>query len=521
MVPLDINLSNQKLLKALDSFKTTLFTMNQTNKICSEIVEFISSQFSATNIKLYIIREEVAGFFPFDDSNNNEIKFTLYHPFVLWLADQDEILFLNEDLNYENESIKSLLAEIKNTHNISYIIPLIMNSSLIGFIFFNPEVQIISKFQRECLNELKTFSVIAISNASFYEKLIHLTETLELKVKERTKELEEAQSQLIISEKMASLGVMVAGIAHEINTPTGVISNSSENLGNNISFIFSNLKLIHKIYSSSIDVVHNFEIILNEIHNSEQKPSLDSREKIKIKKRLRETLKQEKFDEKLIESIIYFLVDRNLLSLEQNLIFLVKEEGIESLQIIENLTGINRNLTHIRYSIKNIVRIIRALKYYSHLDQAREEEANIAEGIENTLIIMGNQLKHNIEVIKDFKDVPKVLCNPDELNQVWTNLIQNSIHAMKDEGILNLSIFPEENTVCIEIRDNGTGIPEEIIEKIWDPFFTTKDQGQGSGLGLGIVKGIIEKHKGKILVKSQKGNTIFKINLPINRNLII
>jgi signal transduction histidine kinase len=124
-------------------------------------------------------------------------------------------------------------------------------------------------------------------------------------------------------------------------------------------------------------------------------------------------------------------------------------------------------------------------------------------------------------VIKDLREVPKILCNPDELNQVWTNVIQNAVHAIKGKGTLTISLFEEGDHVSVEIKDSGSGIPQEIVEKIWDPFFTTKDQGQGTGLGLGIVKGIIDKHKGKISVQSQPGSTTFKISLPINKNRLI
>jgi two-component system, NtrC family, sensor kinase len=521
MIPAENNIPDQKLLKALDSLKISLFTMNNTSKICSHIVNFIKENFEAESVKIFVLNEESAGFFPYDQPIDESSKFTLFNFFILWMADHDGIYSIKDLLTEDKNDIKEIVLDISNVHNFSFVIPLIMNSSLIGFIFINNNNKEISSFQKECLTELKTISVMAISNASFYERLIILTETLEQKVKERTKELEEAQSQLVISEKMASLGVMVAGIAHEINTPTGVISNSSENLGSNLDYIFSNLTSIHKIYSSSPEVISNFEKIINEIHNQEQRPNLDSREKLKVKKRLRESLKSEGFDSTINENITLFLVDRNLLNLENNIIKIVRELGVEALQIVENFAGMHRNLSHIRYSIKNIVRIIRALKYYSHLDQAREEEANIAEGIENTLIIMSNQLKHNIEVIKNFAEVPKILCNPDELNQVWTNIIQNSIHAIKEKGTLMINIFSENMFVCVEISDTGFGIPNEIIEKIWDPFFTTKDQGQGTGLGLGIVKGIVDKHKGKIVVKSRPGETIFKIKLPINRNEVI
>jgi two-component system, NtrC family, sensor kinase len=512
---------NQSLLQAVDKFKTSLFTMNDTGKICSSIVTFLNENLSTKNVKVYILREEGAGFFPFDQESDESSKFTLFNLFILWLADHDGIYSIYELLKKEKPEIVEIITEISQIHQVSHIIPLIMNSSLIGFIFFQSEIEEFSKFQKECLFEVKTISVMAISNASFYEKLIQLTETLEQKVKERTKELEDAQSQLVVSEKMASLGVMVAGIAHEINTPTGVISNSSENLGNNLDYIFSHLTSINKIYNSTPELIAHFEEIIKQILNQEQKVNFDSREKIKIKKRLRESLKLEGFDSKTIEDITLFLVDRNLLNLESNIITIVKFLGLDSLNIIENFAGMHRNLSHIRYSIKNIVRIIRALKYYSHLDQAREEEANIAEGIENTLIIMSNQLKHDIEVIKDLKDVPKILCNPDELNQVWTNLIQNAIHAMKGKGTLSISLYEEGEYVGVEIKDSGSGIPQEIIEKIWDPFFTTKDQGQGTGLGLGIVKGIIDKHKGKTIVQSSPGSTSFKISLPINKNGLI
>jgi two-component system NtrC family sensor kinase len=521
MLSKENTIENQSLLQAVDKFKTSLFTMNDTGKICSRIVAFLNENLYAKNVKVYVLREEGAGFFPYDQENDESSKFTLFNLFILWLADHDGIYSISELLNEEKTEIREIILDISILHKISHIIPMIMNSSLIGFIFLDSDQRIFSKFQQECLLEVKTISVMAISNASFYEKLIQLTETLEQKVKERTKELEDAQSQLVISEKMASLGVMVAGIAHEINTPTGVISNSSENLGNNLDYIFSNLTSINKIYNSNPEIIANFEEIIKQIHKQEQRVNLDSREKIKIKKRLRESLKKEGFENQTVEDITLFLVDRNLLNLENHIINVVKFLGVESLNIIDNFAGMHRNLSHIRYSIKNIVRIIRALKYYSHLDQAREEEANIAEGIENTLIIMSNQLKHDIEVIKDLREVPKIICNPDELNQVWTNLIQNAVHAIKGKGTLSISLFEEGDYVSVEIKDSGSGIPQEIVEKIWDPFFTTKDQGQGTGLGLGIVKGIIDKHKGKISVQSHPGNTTFKISLPINKNRLI
>jgi len=221
MLSKESTIENQSLLNAVDKFKTSLFTMNDTGKICSRIVTFLNENLYAKNVKVYVLREEGAGFFPYDQENDESSKFTLFNLFILWLADHDGIYSISELLNEEKTEIREIILEISIIHKISHIIPMIMNSSLIGFIFLDSDQRVFSKFQQECLLEVKTISVMAISNASFYEKLIQLTETLEQKVKERTKELEDAQSQLVISEKMASLGVMVAGIAHEINTPTG------------------------------------------------------------------------------------------------------------------------------------------------------------------------------------------------------------------------------------------------------------------------------------------------------------
>jgi two-component system NtrC family sensor kinase len=160
------------------------------------------------------------------------------------------------------------------------------------------------------------------------------------------------------------------------------------------------------------------------------------------------------------------------------------------------------------------------------LDQSSYGEADITDGIENTLIILHNQIKQGIEIIRNYNPVPKVYCNIDELNQVWTNLINNAIHALKKS--INPKITVTTSTkdlagkqyVVVTISDNGTGINHEIKDRIWDPFFTTKDQGEGSGLGLGIVKGIIEKHKGTIKVESEPGKTHFMVYLPIESDHI-
>jgi signal transduction histidine kinase len=143
-------------------------------------------------------------------------------------------------------------------------------------------------------------------------------------------------------------------------------------------------------------------------------------------------------------------------------------------------------------------------------------ETNITEGIDVVLTIYHNLFKQGVEVTKNYQAVPPILCLPDELNQVWTNLIHNAIQAMENQGELEIAVFQQNGQVVVQITDSGPGIPDNVKDRIFEPFFTTKAAGEGSGLGLDIVRKIVEKHRGKIEVESRPGRTTFSIMLPIN-----
>ena len=150
---------------------------------------------------------------------------------------------------------------------------------------------------------------------------------------------------------------------------------------------------------------------------------------------------------------------------------------------------------------------------YDHTGQA--VKANLIEGLNVVLTLYNNQLKHGIELTTNYQEVPEILCHPDELNQVWTNLIHNAIQAMSNQGRLDIVVFPQAEQIVVQITDSGVGIPAAIQDRIFEPFFTTKGAGEGSGLGLDIVKKIIDKHQGNIMVESQPGQTTFSIFLPM------
>jgi signal transduction histidine kinase len=191
---------------------------------------------------------------------------------------------------------------------------------------------------------------------------------------------------------------------------------------------------------------------------------------------------------------------------------------LDVLRVAARLVIQQRNSRNIETAVDRASKIVFALKSYSHRDPGgAASTAIITDGIETVLTLYHNQLKHGIEVQRRFSPVPPILCFPDELNQVWTNLIHNAIHAMDNHGILEVEVEAHDAEIVVRIIDSGRGIPDDIQERIFEPFFTTKTAGEGSGLGLDIVRRIIEKHDGNVSVESLPGRTAFTITLPVRR----
>ncbi len=179
-------------------------------------------------------------------------------------------------------------------------------------------------------------------------------------------------------------------------------------------------------------------------------------------------------------------------------------------------SGIGVDSRNIHLAVERASKIVFALKKYAHHDRTGEKVlTDLIDSLEMVLTLFHNHIKQGVEVVKNFKTIPKIMCYRDELNQVWTNLIQNALQAIKNKGILQIDIEGIENNIVIRIIDNGPGIPEEIKSRIFEAFFTTKISGEGCGLGLDISKKIIEKHLGTIEFESIPGKTTFQVQLPI------
>jgi two-component system NtrC family sensor kinase len=340
------------------------------------------------------------------------------------------------------------------------------------------------------------------------EELINQKENLEALIDNLT----QTQEQLVQSEKMAALGQLIAGVAHEINTPLGAIKASIGNLNYSLDKALNELpSLITKHSAEELNLFIKILELAN--HGS---PNISSREKRKYRKEIAKVLSNNNIDSpNLIADIFIYL---HIFEKYNQIIDLFKsEKSLEILNSAKNFASIQKNTHTILLAVEKATKVVFALKKYVHRDAVGEKvPADIIDGIETVLTLYHNQLKQGIEVIRNYDELPKISCHEDEMNQVWTNLIHNAIHAMDYKGILKISAKNNVDSITISFTDNGSGIEKDIQDKIFEPFFTTKKQGEGSGMGLDIVKKIIEKHDGKITFKSELGKgTEFIINLPV------
>jgi PAS domain S-box-containing protein len=354
------------------------------------------------------------------------------------------------------------------------------------------------------------------------EKILsEYSRTLESQVQERTRELrhtleelQATQRELIHSEKMAALGQLVASIAHEINTPLGAIRASIGNITTAMNRTLVQMPSL--LQSLSPNHQADFLQIIQAVQDQPQ-TTLSSREERQLRRQLTRSLEREGFDKP--DHLASILVEIGLAENIQLFLPLLQEADHHEplLECIRDLASQLRNSKNIHLAIERVSKIVFALRSYAHQSNLGEQVwANVVDGIEIVLTIYQNLLKQGITVVRHYDpDLPEILCFPDELNQVWTNLIHNAIQAMKGIGQLTITVSRVQDQVQVQITDSGCGIPPEILPRIFEPFFTTKPSGEGSGLGLDIVRRILDKHQGSIQVASQPGCTSFTVYLPI------
>jgi len=318
-------------------------------------------------------------------------------------------------------------------------------------------------------------------------------------------------------EKLMALGKLSAGLAHELNNPASAVRNAAVNLQQAVGALrTASLHLDKREISRELRVF----LARLECDWSKEHPAaaLDSLERSDHEEEVGTWLEERGIAEP--RQLAPGLVDAGC-DLETLKGLAQKFEGPELAEVLTRLTAsftINRLVEQIANGTSRIAELVRAIKQYSYMDQSPEQEIDIHEGLESTLIMFHYRLKYGISVLRQYdRSIPKVCANGGELNQIWTNLVDNAIDAMQGKGELVVRTAADYNRVLVEIRDSGPGIPKEIQGRIFEPFFTTKPVGEGTGLGLDTVYRIVERHRGEIRVESQPGKTSFLVYLPLAR----
>ena len=324
-------------------------------------------------------------------------------------------------------------------------------------------------------------------------------------------DLKNTQQQLVQSEKMAALGQLIAGVAHEINTPIGAISAAATNISKALPQTLQNYPRLLSTLGDKADLF--FQLVERTLSFT---GSLTSREERQYRRQLTEFLEQNQIPnasniaQSLVKIGVYDKVDPFLPLLKH-------PEADFIIEMAGNIGKLRLNADNIELAVGKTQKIVFALKAYSRKSvEEKPEYVQIPETIDTVLIIYHNQLKYGIEVTKEYgPDLPAILGLPDQLAQVWTNILSNAIQAMQGKGSLHIRVWREGDDIIASFTDSGPGIPKEIQDKIFEAFFTTKPAGEGTGLGLDISRRIVEKHGGKIYFESEPGKTTFYVRLPL------
>src|SRR5215212_5069953 len=353
----------------------------------------------------------------------------------------------------------------------------------------------------------ETFRTLLSRSPSATLKILHTV----------TSRLRSTQSMLMQSEKMAALGTLAAGLAHELNNPAAAIRRGAAQLGDALAERERLAAELGKL-ASDPHQVQNVGTLREEALKRTARPSqYDPLALGENEDELQGWLEDHGVERawELAPVLVSSGWERDGLE------GLVERFSTATLPVVIGWlaadSSVHGLLEELGKGAEAISEIVKAVKTYSYLDQAPIPEVDIRESLETTLVLLRSQIEAGISITRDYADdVPRIEADGTELNQVWTNIIDNAIEAMQGEGELGLLTRSEEGDVVVEIIDNGPGIPPEAQPRIFEPFFTTKAPGTGTGLGLHIAYNIVvHKHQGRIQVASEPGETRFRVVLPV------
>lgn len=323
------------------------------------------------------------------------------------------------------------------------------------------------------------------------------------------------------NDKMMALGKLSAGLAHELNNPASAIVRDSLSLRKHLRMVPAHLKNMFAIRATDDQVDGLTNELFKILNKKECYTRLTLKQRTQLEDEITEWLEENGVEDAydIAESFVDFsFTTENLETLKKN----VPKHAVPIIMgwISSKLMG-EKMIEDIQESARRIAELVSSVKTFTHMDRAQDKQyADIHIGIRNTLTMLGYKIrKENITVVEEFDEtLPEVKALIGELNQVWTNLVDNALDAMEvnEKGTLTIRTKKDNEFVEVTITDDGPGIPEEHISQIYDPFFTTKQMGKGTGMGLEVVHRIVKQHRGSIKVKSRPGHTEFIVCFPIN-----
>lgn len=353
----------------------------------------------------------------------------------------------------------------------------------------------------------KHFTDLEHLNPDFIQKLIgYMTE--------RARIFATTQLQ---HEKVNALGNLAAGIAHEMNNPAAAIRGISDEL---ITRLDRNYELTKKLLECQMTPSHieNIQLLVTQ-KESENEASVKrtALQRMETEDEISDWLEKNGINNREVAETF---AEHGFISadLEHLHVGLEDEAFKRVVPWLENLISSRKIIKDLADASNRISNLVNSIKSHVHMDRTNDlQPTNIHKDIENTLTLLGFKLREkSIEVIKEFSpDVPEIPAYVSELNQVWTNLIDNAIFALQKNGILTIKTSMDPKNVYVSISDNGPGIPANILSRIFEPFFTTKKVGEGTGMGLDIVSRIVKNHNGEIKVESEPGRTVFSVCIPL------
>jgi signal transduction histidine kinase len=330
-----------------------------------------------------------------------------------------------------------------------------------------------------------------------------------------TSRLRNTEAMLRQNEKMAALGTLSAGLAHELNNPAAAAKRSAALLASTLS---AWQEVASELDNAALgreqrDALHALRAQI--VERGAAPASLDPLTRGDRESALQEWLEARHVDRawEMAPALVAFAWDVGALEKIDHTF------GAQFAQVAQWLglgCQVHALLDEVSKSAERISEIVKAVKSYSYLDQAPIQQVDVHEGLENTLVILRHKLKQGVQVTRLYApNLPHIEAYGSQLNQVWTNIIDNAIDAMESKGLLTIRTYQNGDAVIVEITDSGPGIPDTIKARIFEPFFTTKPPGVGTGLGLHVSYNIIEKHHGQIQIDSKPGATTFRVTLPI------